>query len=223
MMQPNNPNSLPQNQQDFLNRFQQQGPAGLSPQEAQAQYQQVAPQLPPQVFQQSAQDVFAHMTPEQRMQLGQQLVQSARQQGMNFPDVNGDGIDDRLQDPEYLARTTTRVQQEQPGLLGGLLGGLAGGRPSGGMGQAPMSGSGGMLSSPVAKGVMGGIAAYGLSRMLGGGGHHYGGGFFGGAPMMMGGMGGGFFGGGMGDEMYEEGYEEAVEDMGGGDFGDFGE
>ncbi len=36
---------------------------------------------------------------------------------------------------------------------------------------------GGMLSSPLAKGVLGGIAAYGLSRLMGGGrhsGHHRG-------------------------------------------------
>lgn len=51
------------------------------------------------------------MTPEQRMQLGQQLVQSARQQGQSFPDINGDGIDDRLQDPATLAQVTNQVQQ----------------------------------------------------------------------------------------------------------------
>ncbi len=35
MTQPNNPaGNLSQDQQDFLNRFQQQGPQALSPQEA---------------------------------------------------------------------------------------------------------------------------------------------------------------------------------------------
>ena len=57
------------------------------------------------------------------MQLGQQLIQQARQQGQSFPDVNGDGIDDRLQDPNFLAQKTTQVHQQQPGLLGQLLGG----------------------------------------------------------------------------------------------------
>ena len=51
---------------------------------------------------------------------------------------------------------------------------------------------GGMLSSPLAKGVLGGIAGAGLMRMLGGG-HHYGGGGLFGAPHI-----GGYFGGGMG-------------------------
>ncbi len=76
------------------------------------------------------------MTPQQRMQFGQQLIQSVQQQDHSFPDVNQDGIDDRLQDPDYLARTRARLDQQQPGLLDQLLGG---------------------------------IAAYGASRMLGGG------------------------------------------------------
>src|SRR5918912_1134010 len=58
---------------------------------------------------------------------GQQLIQQARQQGQSFPDVNGDGIDDRLQDPNFLAQKTTQVHQQQPGLLGQLLGGASGG------------------------------------------------------------------------------------------------
>jgi hypothetical protein len=33
-------------------------------------YEQVAPNLPPDVYRQSAQEVFAQLTPEQRMQLG---------------------------------------------------------------------------------------------------------------------------------------------------------
>ncbi len=79
------------------------------------------------------------------------------------------------------------------------------------------------MGSPMAKGVPGGIAAASLARALTGPSYHSGGffgapgmgGFFGGGPMFMGG-----FGGGYGDEMYEEGYEEAVEDFGGGDFGE---
>ncbi len=114
------------------------------------------------------------MTPQQRLQFGQQLIQSAQQQGHSFPDVNKDGIDDRLQDPDYLARTTARLDQQQPGLLGQLLGGLSGGGHAAGSHASGGHGSsgGGMLSNPLAKGVLGGIAAYGVSRMLGGGHHH---------------------------------------------------
>src|SRR5215216_3915551 len=153
--------------QDFVERFRQ-GPRAVSEQEAASRYEQVAPNLPPDVYQRSAQEVFAQLTPEQRLQLGQALVQSARQQGQSFPDVNEDGVDDRLQDPDYLAQTATQVQQKQPGLLSQLLGG---GRPapSGGVpaGSTTLGGgASGMLGSPMAKGILGGIAAAGLMNML---------------------------------------------------------
>ncbi len=51
---------------DFANRYQQ-GPRAVSDEEEAARYQQVAPNLPPDVYQQSAQDVFSQMTPQQRM------------------------------------------------------------------------------------------------------------------------------------------------------------
>src|SRR3712207_8475776 len=123
MDQRNNPfGGTPQDQHDFVDRYRQR-PQAVSEQEAAARYQQVASQLPPEDYQQSAQDVFAQLTPEQRMQLGQALIQSARQQGQGFPDVNQDVIDDRLQDPDFLAQKATDVEQQQPGLLGRLLGG----------------------------------------------------------------------------------------------------
>src|SRR5918993_30146 len=92
----NDPFGGPQQQQDhrdYLNRFRQ-GPQAVTDAEAAARYERVAPQL----------------TPEQRMQLGKQLIQSARRGGQDFPDVNGDGIDDRLQDPDFLAQKATQVQ-----------------------------------------------------------------------------------------------------------------
>ena len=112
------------------------------------------------------------MSPEERVQFGRYLGQEAQRQGHDFVDLNQDGIDDRLQDPDFLAQTTSRAHQEQPGLLGQLFGGSGGGGGHAGGGTG-----GGMLSSPLAKGVLGGIAAYGLSRMLSGK-HH--GGLFGG-------------------------------------------
>lgn len=220
--------------QDFVDRFRQ-GPRAVSDEEAASRYEQVAPNLPPEVYQQSAQEVFAQLTPEQRMKLGRALIQSAREQGQSFPDVNQDGIDDRLQDPDYLAQTATRVEQQRPGLLGRILGGGAARRSTGEEVPAtsaptptPQLGAGDMLGSPMAKGILGGIAAAGLMNMLSGP-HYYSSGLFG-PPVM-----GGFFGGGpmFGaygfEEGYEEGYAEGLEegfegDFGGGDFGggDFG-
>ena len=164
----------PQDHQDFLDRFQR-APHDVSEQEVLERHQQVAPHLPADVYQQSAEEVFARLSPQERLQVGRHMAQQARQQGHNFPDLNQDGIDDRLQDPAHLAQVTGRMHQQQPGLLGQLLGGGA-------------LGGAGMASSPLPKMVLGGIAALAMSRMMGGAG---GGGPLGGG----GGRGGGVFGG----------------------------
>lgn len=145
-----------QQYQDFVNRYDQGSPwDGISDREAYDRYQQVAPQLPPDLYQQSAQEAFARLTPQQRMQFGQFLQQQARQQNVSVPDLNGDGIDDRFQDAGYLARATGQLQQQQPGILGNLLGGSSGG------GQ-------GMLQNPIAKAALAGIAAVAVKKMMGG-------------------------------------------------------
>jgi hypothetical protein len=100
------PSGSRQDDQDFVARFRQ-GPVAISEEEASSRYEQVVPNLPPDVYQRSAQEVFAQLTPEQHMHLGQALVQAARQQGQSIPDVNREGIDDRMQDPDYLAQTAT--------------------------------------------------------------------------------------------------------------------
>jgi len=144
--------------QDFVNRYDTGAPwDGISDQEARSRYQQVAPQLSPEMYQESAQEAFSRLTPQQRLQLGQHLQQQTRQQGYNIPDLNRDGIDDRLQDPAYLARATGQLQQQQPGILGDLLGG--GGSSGGGQG---------MLQNPVAKAALAGIAAVAVKKMMSG-------------------------------------------------------
>ena len=151
-----------QQYQDFANRYDQGAPwDGISDREAYDRYQQVAPNLPPQMYQESAQEAFARLSPQQRMQLGQYLQQQAQQQGMGgFQDLNRDGVDDRLQDSGYLAQATSRMEQQQPGILGQLLGG--GGGMGGGMGGQ------GMLESPIAKAALAGIAAMAVKKMMSG-------------------------------------------------------
>ena len=137
--------------QDFVNRYDQGAPwTGISDQEAVSRYQQVAPQLPPDVYQQSAQEAFARLSPQERLQFGQQLRQRAQQQNVNIPDINQDGIDDRLQDPRYLAQVTGQLHQQQPDLLGQLVGG-----------------AGQVMGNPVAKAALAGIAAMAVKRMMG--------------------------------------------------------
>ena len=123
--------------QDFTNRYEQGAPFdGISEQEALQHYRQVAPHLPPQMWQESAQESFSRLTPQQRMELGRYLQQGAQQRGVNFPDMNHDGIDDRMQDPRYLAQVAGQMRQQQPGLFSQLLGGaMGGGQQMGGGGQ----------------------------------------------------------------------------------------
>ena len=51
------------------------------------------------------------------MKFGRYLGQKAQRQGHTFIDLNQDGIDDRLQDFNFLAQKMIQVHQEQPSLL----------------------------------------------------------------------------------------------------------
>lgn len=144
-----------QEYQDFVERYDTGSPwDGISDQEAQSRYEQVAPRLSPEMYQQSAQEAFSRLTPQQRMQLGQHLQQQTRQQNLSVPDLNGDGVDDRFQDSGYLAQAAGQLNQQQPGILGNLLGGGGGGQ--------------GMLQSPIAKAALAGIAAMAVKKMMSG-------------------------------------------------------
>jgi len=149
-----------QDYRDFVNRYEQGSPhEGYSDDEVLNRYQQVSRQLPSDVYQESAQEAFSRMSPQERMQFGQYLQQQARGQNYDFPDLNGDGVDDRFQDPNYLAQATGRIHQQQPDLLGQLFGGAAqnfGGGQSGGN----------IFSNPLAKGAMAGIAAMAVKKLM---------------------------------------------------------
>lgn len=158
--------------QDYVTRYNQGAPYdGISGDEAYQQYQRVAPQLSPQEYQMSAEESFSRMAPQERQQFAQMMSQHARQQGMQFQDLDGDGVDDRMQqDPRYLAQSMSRMQQQQPGLLQQMMGGGGGGMAGG---------AGNLLQNPLAKAALGGIAAVALNRMMnnqGGGGSPFGGG-----------------------------------------------
>jgi len=152
--------------QDFVQRYEQGSPwSGFDDQEAFQQYQSVAPRLSESQFRDSAQEAFTRLSPEQRLEFGRWLQAQARQRGAHVPDLDRDGIDDRLQDPGYLAGATTQLRSQQPGMLDSLLGGLMGG--GGNVGGGGNGGLGGMLSSPIGKAAIGGIAAMAMSRVMG--------------------------------------------------------
>jgi len=149
-----------QESQDFIQRYQQGHPAqGYSDQEVIDRYQQVAPQLPPDVYQQSAEQAFARMSPQERQQFAEYMRQQAQRQNVQIPDFNQDGVDDRFQqDPRALAQATARVQQQQPGFLGGLFGGGGGGGGSSQGGTPQMN--------TAQKAALAGIAAIALKTVM---------------------------------------------------------
>lgn len=153
---------------DFVNRYEQGLPhEGYSDDEVYNRYQQVSRYAPPDIYEESAQEAFSRMSPQERMQFGQYLRQQTRQQNYDFPDINQDGIDDRLQDPRYLAQATGRIHQQQPDLFGQLMSGAAGAMMGGQRG-------GNFLGNPLAKAAMAGIAAIAAKKMMGGGRTNYG-------------------------------------------------
>jgi hypothetical protein len=158
-----------QQRQDFVKRYDQGSPwDGIDDDEAYQQYQAVAPRLSETQFRDSAQEAFTRLTPEQRLEFGRWLQTQSRQRGAAVPDLDRDGIDDRLQDPGYLAGATTQLRTQQPGMLDSLLGGLMGGGGTAGvLGGGGGGGGGGMLSSPIAKAAIGGIAAMAMSKLMG--------------------------------------------------------
>jgi hypothetical protein len=166
-----------QQYQDFTNRYDQGQPwEGISDREALDRYEQIAPRLPAELRQQSFEEALARLSPEQRLQLGRYLQQQAEQQGLRgFQDLNKDGVDDRLQDSGYLAEATSKMEQQQPGVLGDLLGAVLGGGGGSGMaggrstGARPESqGMGALLESPIAKAALAGVAAMALKKMMSG-------------------------------------------------------
>ncbi len=162
--------------QDFVNRYEQGGPyAGIGADEALQQYQQVAGQIPPDIYQQAAQEAFSRMAPQERVQFGQFLERQARQQG--YMDPAWDDDDNYYQDPGYLAQVTSRLQQQKSGMLAHLLGGSLEGDPTTdpprgsmhrGMTSTGMGGMDQLRDNPLAKAALGGIAAMAMRRMMGG-------------------------------------------------------
>jgi len=157
--------------EDFTNRYDQGHPAeGYDDDEVVNRYQQVSGQMSPQDYQEAAHQSFSRMSPQERMQLGQHMQQQARQQGVQDPAWDED--DNQYQDPRYLSQVAGRMEGQQPGMLGQLFGGGGGGAQggmsgvSGSMGGVT-SGAGSMLSNPLAKAALAGVAAFGAKKMMG--------------------------------------------------------
>src|SRR5918911_5490469 len=110
-----------QDYQDFVNRYDQGHPSeGYSDQEVLDRYRQVAPQLSPEQYQQVAMASLNRLSPQERMQFGQYLMQQAQQQGMRVPGMPQGGTGD-YENSHYLAQQMAQMHQQQPDMLHQIL------------------------------------------------------------------------------------------------------
>jgi hypothetical protein len=141
---------------DFVKRYEQGDPSeGYSDQEVLKRYGEVSHAVPPDEYAKAAQESLSKLSPEDREEFLKMLQERAAARGVKLPGKVAS-------DPKDLGKVLTDLH-EKPGQLRDILG------PGGAQGQT--SGSNpiiDMLSSPMAKAVLAGIAAIVVKRMMGG-------------------------------------------------------
>ena len=140
---------------DFVKRHEQGDPSeGYSDQEVLKRYGEVSHAVPAGQYAQAAQEALGKLSPEDREEFLKMLQERAAARGVELPGKVAS-------DPKDLGKVLTDLH-EKPGQLRDILG------P--GDAQAQASGSNpltDMLSSPMAKAVLAGIAAIVVKRMMG--------------------------------------------------------
>src|SRR5215472_8491584 len=135
--------------QDFVNRYEQGDPAeGYSDQEVLKRYGEVSHAVPPDQYAEAAQEALSKLSPEERAAFVKMLQERAAARGVSLPGKVAP-------DPKDLGQVLTDLH-EKPGRLRDILG------PGGAQPQEQASASNpitDMLSSPMAKAVLAGIAA----------------------------------------------------------------
>src|SRR6185295_10378364 len=142
---------------DFVNRYEQGSPSeGYSDQEVLKRYSEVSHAVPPKEYAKAAQESLEKLSPEEREEFVEMLQQRAAARGVKLPG-------NVASDPKDLGKVLTDLH-ERPGQLRDILG------PGDGQPQDQAQGSNpitDMLSSPMAKAVLAGIAAIVVKRMMG--------------------------------------------------------
>jgi hypothetical protein len=131
---------------DLVSQFERGDHEQIDSAQAVSSHEVVASNLSSDEYQRIAQDAFAKLSPDQRTQLGQMLLQHARQQDLNAPALSQQQGDF---DASRLAQMAGQFHRQDPGLLGNLLGG----------------GSGSPLQSTAAKLALAGITAMAIKRL----------------------------------------------------------
>jgi hypothetical protein len=142
---------------DFVDRYEQGDPSeGYSDQEVLKRYGEVSHAVPPDQYAQAAQEALGKLSPEERAEFLKMLQERAAARGVKLPGKVAS-------DPKDLGQVLTDLHQK-PGQLRDILGGGDAQPQEQAPGSSPIID---MLSSPLAKAVLAGIAAVVVKRMTG--------------------------------------------------------
>ena len=155
--------------EDFARRYDEGPPwDGYDDDEVVDRYAEISEHVPPDVYEDSAYEAFQRLSPQERRQLGQHLRQQARQQNVNFPDFDRDGVDDRFEDPRFMAQMAGRMHRQRPGMFGDVVSGgrIQQRRRQGQRRQQGKRKQANPLGNPLAKAALAGIAAIAVKKMM---------------------------------------------------------
>ena len=138
-----NPDNYEQRYQNYQRGYSNNSWDGVDDQDVVDRYQRTVQHAPPEVVEEAHLEAFRRLPPEERQRILSQFQQVSNDPGQPF--TYGGQMD---ASPEVLARMAGQARQQQPDLLGSL---------------------GSVLSNPMAKMAMAGVAAYAAQRMMGGG------------------------------------------------------
>ena len=138
---------------DFVNRYEQGDPSeGYSDQEVLKRYGEVSHAVPPDEYAKAAQESLSKLSPEERAAFVKMLQDRAAARGVTLPGKVAP-------EPKELGQVLTDLHKK-PGQLRDMLGGDAGQASA----SSPITD---ILSSPMAKAVLAGIAAMVVKRVMG--------------------------------------------------------
>ena len=142
---------------NFVDRYEQGHPSqGYSDQEVLTRYGEVSHAVSPDQYAQAAQEAVSKLSPEERAALVKMLQARAAASGVTLPDKVAP-------DPKDLGQVLTDLH-EKPGQLRDMLGGGDVQPQAQAAGSSPITD---ILSSPIAKAVLAGIAAMVVKRVMG--------------------------------------------------------
>jgi len=142
---------------NFVDRYEQGHPSqGYSDQEVLKRYGEVSHAVSPDQYAQAAQEALSKLSPEERAAFVKMLQDRAAASGVTLPDKVAP-------EPKDLGQVLTDLH-EKPGQLRDMLGGGAVQPQAQASGSSPITD---ILSSPIAKAVLAGIAAMVVKRVMG--------------------------------------------------------